>query len=414
MKSKLGTFLLAIAISFAFWFYVVTAVNPESEESYYDIPVVMDGESILNDRGLMIISGASQTVNLKLEGNRSDLSKLNKTNITLLADLSKITTAGEHKLSYDISYPGFAQSGTISVLEQSPKLITVVVVERAKKEVPVEVVYTGAVPDNYIAHKQSVTLDHTSVTISGPKDVVSQIDHAQVTVDLTGKNTTISSAYRYTLCDENDAPIENLTNITTNLNEVRVTLRIQKTKEVPLVLNVIYGGGVTESTSQIVMDRNTIQVAGNEADLEGLTEIVLGTVDLSDILESTVLTYPVVLPADVTNLTGATEINVSVDFPDLEIRQFKVYNIRAKNLPEGLSAAWITNSLIVKLRGATEVLDKLTAESIYIVVDLTNAEVGNQVYDATIFVNTDGVVGAVGTYEVYVSVQSYVPSSLSS
>ena len=302
MKSKLGTFLLAIAISFAFWFYVVTAVNPESEESYYDIPVVMDGESILNDRGLMIISGASQTVNLKLEGNRSDLSKLNKTNITLLADLSKITTAGEHKLSYDISYPGFAQSGTISVLEQSPKLITVVVVERAKKEVPVEVVYTGAVPDNYIAHKQSVTLDHTSVTISGPKDVVSQIDHAQVTVDLTGKNTTISSAYRYTLCDENDAPIENLTNITTNLNEVRVTLRIQKTKEVPLVLNVIYGGGVTESTSQIVMDRNTVQVAGNEADLEGLTEIVLGTVDLSDILESTVLTYPVVLPADVTNL----------------------------------------------------------------------------------------------------------------
>ena len=414
MKSKLGTFLLAIAISFAFWFYVVTAVNPESEESYYDIPVVMDGESILNDRGLMIISGASQTVNLKLEGNRSDLSKLNKTNITLLADLSKITTAGEHKLSYDISYPGFAQSGTISVLEQSPKLITVVVVERAKKEVPVEVVYTGAVPDNYIAHKQSVTLDHTSVTISGPKDVVSQIDHAQVTVDLTGKNTTISSAYRYTLCDENDAPIENLTNITTNLNEVRVTLRIQKTKEVPLVLNVIYGGGVTESTSQIVMDRNPIQVAGNEADLEGLTEIVLGTVDLSDILESTVLTYPVVLPADVTNLTGATEINVSVDFPDLEIRQFKVYNIRAKNLPEGLSAAWITNSLIVKLRGATEVLDKLTAESIYIVVDLTNAEVGSQVYDATIFVNTDGVVGAVGTYEVYVSVQSYVPSSLSS
>ena len=57
-------------------------------------------------------------------------------------------------------------------------------------------------------------------------------------------------------------------------------------------------------------------------------------------------------------------------------------------------------------------LDKLTAESIYIVVDLTNAEVGNQVYAATILVNTDGVVGAVGTYEVYVSVQSYSPGSM--
>ena len=412
VKSKLGTFLLAIAISFAFWFYVVTVVSPESEETYYDIPIVMDGESVLNDRGLMIISGASQTVNMKLEGNRSDLSKLNKTNITLLADLSRITTAGEHKLSYDISYPASAQTGTITVLEQSPALITVVVVERVKKEVPVEVVYTGAVPDNYIAHKQNVTLDHTTVTVSGPKDVIGQIDHARVTVDLNGQNTTISGAYRYTLCDAGDEPIEDMTNITTNLNEVRVTLRIQQTKEIPLVLNVIYGGGVTQATSQITLDRETIQVAGNEAALEGLTEIVLGTVDLSEILESTVLTYPVVLPADVTNLTGATEINVTVDFPDLEIRQFKVYNIRAKNLPEGMSAAWITNSLIVKLRGATEVLDKLTAESIYIVVDLTNAEVGNQVYDATILVNTDGVVGAVGTYEVYVSVQSYSPGSM--
>ena len=409
MKNKLGAALLAFVIAFGIWLYVITVERPESEESYYDIPVIMDGESILNDRGLMLISGNNQTVNLKLQGYRKDLINLNKANITLLADLSKITTAGEHKLSYDISYPGIVQSGTISVLEQSPKLITVVVAELSKKEVPVNVVYTGAVPDDYIAHKQSVVLDHTSVTISGPKDVISLIDHAQVTVDLTDKSTTISGAYPITLCDKNGVPVGNTSEVKTNISEVRVTLRIQKTKQIPLILNVIYGGGVTEATSQIVMDRDSIQVAGNEAVLDGLTEIVLGTVDLSEILESTVLTYPVVLPDDVTNLTGATEINVTVDFPDLEIRKFKVSNIRARNLPEGMSATWITNSLMVELRGATEVLDSLSEDKIYIVVDLANAEVGSQVYDAAIYVDTDGVVGAVGTYEVYVTVQIYVP-----
>lgn len=409
MKSKLGAALLAFVIAFGIWLYVIVVERPETEETFYDIPVVMDGESILNDRGLMIISGTNQTVNLKLQGYRKDLTNLNKANITLLADLSKITTAGEHKLSYDISYPGIVQSGTISVLEQTPKLITVVVAELSKKEVPVNVVYTGAVPDDYIAHKQSVVLDHTSVTVSGPKDVISQIDHAQVTVDLTDKSTTISGAYPITLCDKNSVPVGNAAKVMTNISEVRVTLRIQKTKQIPLVLNVIYGGGVTEATSQIVMDRDSIQVAGNEAVLDGLTEIVLGTVDLSEILESTVLTYPVVLPADVTNLTGATEINVTVDFPDLEIRKFKVSNIRARNLPEGLSATWITNSLMVELRGATEVLNSLSEDKIYIVVDLANAEVGSQVYDAAIYVDTDGVVGAIGTYEVYVTVQLYVP-----
>ncbi len=412
MKSKIGAALLALVIAFGLWLYVITVESPESEQDYYDIPVLMDGESILNDRGLMIISGANQTVNLRLEGYRSDLNHLNKTNITLLADLSKITTAGEHKLSYDISYPSINQSGTISVLHKSPELITIVVTELAKKEIPVEVVYTGAVPENYIAHKQSVTLDHATVTISGPKDAVSQINHAQVNINLDGKNATISEVLPYTLCDKDGMAVENVDHVTANISEVRVTLRIQKTKEIPLILNVIYGGGVTEETAEIILDRQTIQVAGSETVLDGLHEIVLGTVDLTGILESKIITYPVVLPEGVTNISNVTEVSASISFPELEIRAFKVSNIKAENLPEGLEAVWMTDSLDVRLRGHKKVLDKLSAKDITIVVDLANAELGKQVYAAQIQVNSDGAVGAIGTYEVYVSVQNRVPETV--
>ena len=122
MKSKIGALLLSLAIAFGLWFYVITVVSPESEDTFYDIPIVLNGESILNDRGLMILSGKNQTVDLKLEGYRTDLSNLNKANIILLADLSQITTAGEHKLSYDISY-SISQSGPLTVLEQTEKLM---------------------------------------------------------------------------------------------------------------------------------------------------------------------------------------------------------------------------------------------------------------------------------------------------
>ncbi len=408
MKSKIGAFLLSFAIAFGLWLYVITVVSPESEDTFHDIPVVMNGENILNDRGLMILSGKNQTVDLKLEGYRTDLANLNKANIILLADLSQITTAGEHKLSYDISY-SIVQSGPLTVLEQTQKLITVVVAEQVKKEIPVEVVYTGAVPENYIAHKQNITLDHTTVTVSGPKDVISKIAKAKVNVDLTDRTSTISGAYGFTLCDSWDAPIADLSNVTTNLHEVRVTLRIQKTKQVPLVLNVIYGGGVTESTSRIEMDMDSIQVAGNEAALDNLSEIVLGTVDLSDILESTTLTYPIILPEGVINVTNVPEVNVSVSFPDLEIREYKVNNLVAQNLPTGLEAQWLTTSVTVRLRGETEVLKNLTAEDISVVVDFFGAEIGAQVYDAMILVDTDAVVGAIGNYEVYVSVQMRSP-----
>lgn len=408
MKSKIGALLLSFAIAFGLWFYVITVVSPESEDTFHDIPIVLNGESILNDRGLMILSGRNQTVDLKLEGYRSDLANLNKANIILLADLSQITTAGEHKLSYDISY-SIVQSGPLTVLEQTEKLITIVVAEQAKKEIPVEVTYSGAVPEDYIAYKQSVALDHTTVTVSGPKDVVSKIDRARVNLDLTGQTDTISGAYTYTLCDSWGVPVMDLNNITTNLSEVRVTLRIQKTKLVPLVLDVIYGGGVTENTSRIEMDMESVQVAGNEAALDSLTQIVLGTVDLSDILESTTLTYPIVLPEGVVNVTNVPEVHVSVSFPDLEIREYKVNNLVAQNLPSGLEAQWLTTSVTVRLRGETEVLKKLTAEDISVVVDFFGAEIGAQIYSAVILVDTDAVVGAIGNYEVYVSVQIRSP-----
>lgn len=409
MKNKLGSALLALIISFGLWLYVVIVVNPEWEQTFHDIPVVMDGEAILNDRGLMIVSGKNQTVDLTLEGNRSDLSQLNKTNITLLADLSQITIAGEHKLSYNISYPGnIQQTGTISVLEQTPNLITVVVAELQRKEIPVEISYGGAVPEGYIADKSNIKLDHTSVIITGPKDVLSQIHHAKVNVDLTGKNTTISGAYRFSLCDAEGNPVENAANITTNLTEIRITLKIQKTKEIPLVLNVIYGGGVTEQTSEILVDPGTIQIAGSEAVLNSIEKITIGTIDLRDILVNTSKTYPIVMPEGVTNLTGSTDATVSISFPDLQIREFKVTNIIAENLPADLEATWITTILTVKLRGITEVLDGLTAEDITIVVDLASAELGKQGYDAAIRVKTDGVVGALGTYQVYAEVQEKV------
>lgn len=407
MKNKILYGFLAFAISFGLWLYVVTVVSPESEDIYYDIPLVMDGESVLNDRGLMLLSGAEQTVTLKLEGNRSDLSNLNKANITLLVDLSGITTAGEHTLSYDISYPAMGQSGTITVLEQTPKLITVVVAERESKNIPINVVYTGKVADGYIVDKQNVTLDSTTVQISGPKDVIDRIDHAQITMDLTDKSATISGFHRYTLCDANGDPVEDVSNVTTNLGEVKVTIRIQRMKEIQLVLNKIYGGGVTEDTCQIELSTETIQVSGSDAALAELEQLILGTVNLAEILESTELTFPIVLPEGVTCLTGETEVTVKVTFPELEIREYTVSNFVAKNLPQGLEAYIIENVMKVRLRGTTELLNTITAEDIAIVVDFSGAESGiTEVYAASIEIDTNGVVGAVGKYEVHATVQT--------
>ena len=54
MKNKFLSLLLAFAVAFGLWLYVITVVSPESEKTYYDIPVVLQNKEILAQRGLMI------------------------------------------------------------------------------------------------------------------------------------------------------------------------------------------------------------------------------------------------------------------------------------------------------------------------------------------------------------------------
>ena len=80
MKRKILFALLSLIASIALWLYVITVVSPESQETYYDIPVTYQND-VLEERGLMIVS-EKPAVTLRLKGNRTDLNKLSSSNIT--------------------------------------------------------------------------------------------------------------------------------------------------------------------------------------------------------------------------------------------------------------------------------------------------------------------------------------------
>ena len=82
MQNKFWRIALSVLIAFVLWAYVITSVSPESEETFYDIPVSYQND-VLEERGLMIVS-ETPTVTLKLKGNRSDLNELNANSITIL------------------------------------------------------------------------------------------------------------------------------------------------------------------------------------------------------------------------------------------------------------------------------------------------------------------------------------------
>jgi YbbR domain-containing protein len=394
MKNKLLSMLLALAIAFGLWMYVITVVDPESEGSYYDIPVVFDGISQLDNRNLMITSGTSVAVDLRLLGNRTDLNKLDKTNITILADLSRITEAGEHKVKYSISYPSSA--GTIEVLEQDPQYITVHVSNRVHKEVPVNITYTGKLPDSFVADVQHAVLDHTTVTVTGPEEVVERIEYASVEVDLTDRVENIVETCRYTLCDENGQPIEDVSAVTVNVSDIRLTVRVWMIKELPVEIIIKDGGGLTADDVTATPSRDSIMVSGSEAALRGLDKIEL-LVDLSLLTESKVLEFAIELPEDVTHESGISKVEVDVKVPETTTKVLVIPKDQfvLLNVPEGMSAAPLTEALRVVIRGRENRLEDVTVDNITVYIDFKDAVAGPNYYNCTVEISGVEDVGVV-------------------
>lgn len=407
MKNKFLTALLSVVVAMGLWAYVITVVRPGSEQVYRDIHVSLDGERLLKERGLMIVSGENSKVTLTISGNRSDLNKINHGNISVVADLSQIWTAGTKELKYDYSFPGDIAEDALSVQRREPDHIVVEIAQRKSKKIPVKINYTGTVadPTSYLVDKENVVLDYETIDVVGPDTVIEQIDHAAIEVDLTDRTESFSEKYKITLCNAAGEGVDSAL-VTASTAEVNLELRIQRVKEVPLVLEVINGGGATSSTAVIKCVPESIRVAGSEQMLGKLEQIQLGTVDLGKILEDCEETFPINLDEGLTNLTGVTEASVSISFPTLETREVMVNRFDPTNVPKNMTAEIVTKVLPVSIRGPKDVVAKVTPNDIIVVVDFEEAEAGNSTLKATIKINSRfPEVGAVGSYSVPVTLR---------
>lgn len=401
-KSKITSVLLSLVIAFGLWLYVVTNVSQEAEYTVYNIPVVMEGESVLNDNNLMITSVSADDVDLTLSGKRSDLAKVNNNNTTLKVDLTKIYEPEEKKaLNYTPVFPADVASNALTIENRHPANIYVTVEARRNKEVPVEVVWVGSTPEGFMSDRENKVLDYEKIQVVGPASVADLIEKAVIEVDLSEQQVSISQDYRYTLCDEEGNPVD-AELITTNVESVHLDVKIQKVKEVKLTAEVIYGGGATKDNTTVEIEPAAIRLSGGAAVLEELGDSInLGRIDLSTIEKSQELTLPITLPEDVTNLSNITEAKVNIKFSGLLVKEFEVENIEAVNVPEGLEADIIEKKLTVVLRGPAADLMKITEEDISVRADFTDAVAGTSTFKATVhFDEAFAAVGAIRSYSV--------------
>ena len=282
LNSRWFYVVLSILLAFLLWVYVGNDPSSVDTGTLRNVRVVFSGLEKLEERGLMISEGAEQTVNLQLSARGEVWSRLNQGDTTVVVDVSGITEPGEQSVAITSRNINFPRSITIidsiDVRYTSPSTIDFTVSRWSSKEIPVQGTFNGSVAEGFQRRDFSFAPD--TITVSGQEELVSQVDHAQITISQEDMNSTYSADCSYTLIGTNGQPIA-AGLVETEPETVLVTLPVEKMKEVELTVDLIPGGGATADNVTVDIEPRTLMVAGSAEILDQLDRISLGEIDLS-------------------------------------------------------------------------------------------------------------------------------------
>lgn len=402
-ESKWAYVLLSIFLALMFWLYIRAEKDPVEDAWIRNIPIQLTGSSVLASKGLTVAGLSSDKVSATIQAPASVLSEMSRRNITAAVDVSRIDEAGEHTLSYNIVLPTNVNTDGVVIQEKAPETITVTVEKLYTSTLPVEFRFEGSVAKGYQAG--TPTIDPVNITISGAVEQVNRVARAVVVLEAKDLKEQYTGDLPIRLLDANGDELKDL-EVELSSKTAYVVYPIVVVKEIPLTVNIIAGGGATqENISEPLIVPSKITVAGTQEDIDHLTEISLGSIDLSKVVGTSNFTFTIDLDPSLENVTGITEAKVTVTVSGLETRSFEVGNIKLQNIPRSYSAKADTEAKTVYVRGTADELAMIDSSQLRIVADLKEVTgSGTYTIPVRVYLDAGTEVGVIGDYSIVVSV----------
>lgn len=401
--SKWVYVLLSVVLAVIFWMYVRTVQDPMQTETFHNVRVELTGTSMLTSQGLTVADLSQDTVSLKIEAPLSVINNLHRyrSNLYIPLDVSRCTE-GENRVSYEPKYPTNFNVDEVVLLDKEPNVITVTVEKLYTNTVNVEFQLRGQVADGY--QMGTPAIEPSTVVVSGPVEDVSKVAKAVAYLDDENLDERYAGDLPLTLLDSQGNVLEDL-EVTLDSKTAYVVVPVVVVEDIPLAVNVLPGGGATVNDAKIEIEPETIAVSGEEKDIKNLTELSIGSIDLSKVVGTNTFTFPISLDPSLENVSGETTATVTVTVEGLSTITLDVDNIKVDNVPSGRSAVAVTQVKQVTVRGKEEDLAGIDASQLRIVADLSNVTSTGQIsVPARVYLDASGTVGVIGEYTIVVNV----------
>lgn len=383
MKKKLtnniGMKLLSIGIAIVFWIVIVNSQDPVESRKFKNIPVqVLNEEQVIErEKVLEVIEG--DTVDVVVEGRRSELDQLTEKDFYATADLAEVSFMDTVLIRVTVpSYPG------VTVLNNAENVMKLLFDDYVTKRFSFKVDTVGETTPGY--YVGDALPSPNIIQISGAKTVLDKINEVVLVVDVSGRSVDFTTTAVPTVYDMNGDEISpSKLTMQAESEAVTVNVPILASKELKIVVETV--GEVPEGyeilPENIAFQPETICVAGKKEDLEklgnslrlevdvtGQTGIIEKNIQVSAELDDALASLRVVN-------TQMVAVTVTVTpYIEREI-EIPVSEIEFKNLPDWLTAKLVyASDISVKLKCRAVRAPLITVDYLNPYVDLEGCTEG--------------------------------------
>lgn len=348
MKSKLthnlGLKIMAVLFSLALWMIAVDINNPVEKKVFYNVPVQMTNTgSITGQNKTYKVLDNSDMVRVTVRAPKTVLSGIGEENIVVQADFSQLSDTS-NTVPIKVVVTDKYLDKNIESVQLDKENVYLEIENRETKQLSIEVVKSGTLPDGYITGR--IVTETNMMSLSGPESAIEPAVRAIAEVPLDNATSNVEYLASIKLLDDKGVEI-NDSDIKKSIDSVKVTVPILKTKEVPLSFHstgtpaegYLLTGSVTVTPDKItiagkesaISDVNSIEIPESEFNVADADESVSAMVDIRKYL-----------PSDVTlgdpSFSGYVTLTAEIEPVRKKTVSITESTIQRLNVPEGWQA----------------------------------------------------------------------------